>query len=139
MQSIDPNDPFNLGPDFGRLFRQYASTEYARSHRLSEAQQRLQQERLERLRKAFGVNTEQSAAPKFKNIEEMMAALAKRKHAIPDAPKPVSPEQRIKDIEAELDIYRGRVPTPKGFKSDPSKVKALMAELKKLKSDTGRA
>ena len=39
---------------------------------------------------------------------------------------------RINKINAELDILRGRVPTPKGYKIDINRAKELMAELKEL-------
>lgn len=44
--------------------------------------------------------------------------------------------KRLKEINDELDIIRGRVPTPKGYKVDLGRTKALMAELKKLLEET---
>lgn len=72
--------------------------------------------------------------PKWSNIAEMNAALAAKKKAQANRapPKPIDKAARIKTIEDELDIIRGRVPTPKGFKVDASRVKDLMLELKQL-------
>ena len=39
---------------------------------------------------------------------------------------------RLRQINTELDIIRGRVPTPPGYKIDPRRIKQLMAELKQL-------
>jgi len=39
---------------------------------------------------------------------------------------------RISEINAELDILRGRVPTPKGYNIDINRAKELMTELKEL-------
>lgn len=53
-------------------------------------------------------------------------------------PKPSSPPRAIdkaarrKEIEAELDIVRGIVPTPKGYKVDQRHIKAIMIELRGL-------
>jgi hypothetical protein len=44
---------------------------------------------------------------------------------------------RYTEIEKELDILRGRIPTPPGYIIDKSKAKSLMAELKKIKLDMG--
>lgn len=67
---------------------------------------------------------------KWGSLAEMNAALAK----LPKQPTPpkINPEVRKRQIEQELDIIRGITPTPKGYKVDPGKVKALMAELKQL-------
>jgi hypothetical protein len=46
--------------------------------------------------------------------------------------KAVDPKVRRVEIERELDIIRGVSPTPKGYKVDPRKAKALMIELKEL-------
>jgi hypothetical protein len=46
--------------------------------------------------------------------------------------KTVDPKVRRAEIERELDIIRGVSPTPKGYKVDPRKAKALMIELKEL-------
>jgi hypothetical protein len=40
----------------------------------------------------------------------------------------------IAEIEQELDIIRGVVPTPTGYSTTPDQVKDLMAELKSLRS-----
>lgn len=40
--------------------------------------------------------------------------------------------KRIREINKELDIIRGVVPTPKGYKIDLQRAKDLMSELKKL-------
>lgn len=45
---------------------------------------------------------------------------------------PANPVTRIAEIDAELDIIRGRVSTPKGYKIDPRKAKALMNERTEL-------
>lgn len=68
----------------------------------------------------------------WSSIEAMMADLAKQKAAMPPAPKPVDPARRKAEIEAELDIIRGRKPTPKGYVVDPLRAKKLMIELKQL-------
>lgn len=39
---------------------------------------------------------------------------------------------RIAAIEHELDIIRGRIPTPKGYVVNPLRIKELMTELKQL-------
>lgn len=44
----------------------------------------------------------------------------------------VDPGQRLVEIDRELDIVRGVVATPKGYKVDPRKAKALMAERARL-------
>lgn len=40
--------------------------------------------------------------------------------------------KRIREINNELDIIRGIVPTPKGYKVDLKRAKELMVELKRL-------
>lgn len=45
---------------------------------------------------------------------------------------PPDPKTRIAEIDKELDIIRGRVPTPKGYKINPRKAKALMTERAEL-------
>lgn len=78
----------------------------------------------------------QEAPPKWNTIQEMMAYMkahpptGKTKPAVPKK----DPEYRRREIEYELDIIRGRVPTPPGYQVDTSKVKDLMAELKQLTS-----
>lgn len=62
------------------------------------------------------------------NLEHMNRDLSKLNRK----PK-VSKEERIRQIEHELDIIRGIQPTPKGYIINPSKVKSLMAELRDLK------
>jgi hypothetical protein len=47
---------------------------------------------------------------------------------------PVDPKTRIAEIDKELDIIRGRIPTPKGYKIDARKAKALMAERAELEN-----
>lgn len=68
--------------------------------------------------------------PKWNNLAEMNAYL--RAHPPKPRPKPKSPAQRKLEIERELDIIRGRVPTPKGYKIDPRKIKSLMQEYRSL-------
>lgn len=51
----------------------------------------------------------------------------------------LSGNPRVREIEKELDIIRGRVPTPIGYKIDKSKVKTLMAELQNLRTAAGVA
>lgn len=46
--------------------------------------------------------------------------------------KPIDPTVRLKEIDHELDIIRGRVETPKGYSITPDKVKILLAERKQL-------
>lgn len=53
-----------------------------------------------------------------------------REHVVP-APAPTIPATKA-EIEAELDIIRGRVPTPKGYKVDKGRTKLLMTRLKEL-------
>jgi hypothetical protein len=62
-----------------------------------------------------------------------LADLVDRVHKIiyEDDP-PVNKETRVKQINEELDILRGRVPTPPNYKVDPLRAKALMKELKQL-------
>lgn len=43
-----------------------------------------------------------------------------------------TPAQEVAAINDELDIYRGVVPTPKGFKGNPGRVKLLMQRLAQL-------
>jgi hypothetical protein len=69
--------------------------------------------------------------PRFSSIEELNQALHKQKVVRPATPK-VSPEVRKKEIEDELDIIRGVVPTPRGYKVNPLRIKQLMAELSQL-------
>lgn len=73
------------------------------------------------------------APPKWSNLAEMNAYI--KAHPPKAKPKPIDKATRIRQIEEELDIIRGRVPTPKGYKVDATKVKDLMIELRKLKSD----
>lgn len=75
--------------------------------------------------------TKDGRAPNWGSVEEMLADLNK----LPKTPKakPIDKATRIQEIETELDIIRGRVPTPKGYKVDASKVKSLMIELRELK------
>lgn len=51
-------------------------------------------------------------------------------------PQPVVPDKdiRIRQINDELDILRGRRPTPKGYRVNALRAKELMAELKQLLS-----
>lgn len=71
-------------------------------------------------------------APNWGSVDEMMRDLAKlpKTPAKPKIDKPT----RITQIEKELDIIRGRVPTPAGYKVDAGKVKGLMTELRQLRS-----
>lgn len=39
-------------------------------------------------------------------------------------------EDRIEQIDNELDIIRGIIPTPKGYKIDKNKIKSLLKERK---------
>lgn len=71
-------------------------------------------------------------APAFGSLSEINAALDKLKASKPK-PKIVDKAARIQEIETELDIIRGRVPTPKGYTIDPDKVKTLVKELKELR------
>lgn len=47
-------------------------------------------------------------------------------------PKRKSPAERIKEIEHELQIIKGQVPTPKGYTITPAKAKELIKELREL-------
>lgn len=77
-----------------------------------------------------GYQQAKAATKRWPSIDAMMADLAKQKAAA--KPKPVDPVARRAEIEAELDIIRGRVPTPKGYKVDPLRAKKLMQELNQL-------
>lgn len=48
-------------------------------------------------------------------------------------PRPPDPNVRIQKIETELDIIRGRVPTPKGYRVNAGRIKELMTELRQLR------
>lgn len=78
----------------------------------------------------YNPKASQAAGKRWPSVEAMMADLAKQKAAA--APKPVDRAARKAEIEAELDIIRGRVPTPKGYTVDPLRAKKLMQELKQL-------
>lgn len=108
------------------------------------------QERLGQLRNAFqgftadgqhigsqyGKLGGQGTAPRWNNIAEMNAALGAQQQARQAyKPKPIDKPTRIKQIEQELDIIRGIVPTPKGYKIDKSNIRALVKELAELKRD----
>lgn len=87
----------------------------------------------------FGTLGQQQATQQqprqFGSIAELNAALAaQRKAQEARKPKPVDKPTRIAEIEHELDICRGIIPTPKGYKVDTSKVKSLVAELKQLQA-----
>jgi hypothetical protein len=53
----------------------------------------------------------------------------------PPKPLPPDPKVRIAEIDKELDIIRGIIPTPKGYKIDPRKAKALMVERAELEKN----
>lgn len=76
----------------------------------------------------IGGRPAQGKKPPWSNAAEMNEALAKQR--IKNKPK--DPALRIKEINRELDIIRGRVATPKGYNVDPLRAKRLMAELKQL-------
>lgn len=101
--------------------------------------------RLEELRQAFagfsqgqqGIGGQRigGQVPPWQNLAQMNAALAaQRAREAANKPKPVDKPTRIKEIEAELDIIRGRVPTPKGYTINKSKVRSLLIELKELQA-----
>lgn len=46
--------------------------------------------------------------------------------------QPIDKTTRIQQINAELDIIRGRVPTPPSYKINAGRIKQLMTELKQL-------
>lgn len=48
-------------------------------------------------------------------------------------PRIKDPATRIVEIDRELDIIRGVIPTPKGYSTDVHKVKTLLAERAELK------
>lgn len=52
-------------------------------------------------------------------------------------PKAVDPKARLAEIDKELDIIKGRVPTPKGYIATPSKVKLLIQERKEVLKRVG--
>lgn len=79
---------------------------------------------------AYNPKASQAAGKRWPSVEAMMADLAKQRAAA--APRPVDRAARKAEIEAELDIIRGRVPTPKGYTVDPLRAKKLMQELKQL-------
>lgn len=69
----------------------------------------------------------------FANLNQMNEALKQKRAQTINKPKTtIDPAARRKEIERELDIIRGRIPTPKGYSVNPSRVKDLMLELKKL-------
>lgn len=71
--------------------------------------------------------------PQWHSLAEMNQDLQKVRERIPAKPDPV---KRKADIETELDIIRGRVPTPPGYIVDPLRTKKLMQELKALNENT---
>lgn len=88
-----------------------------------------------------GIGSQKIGAPPkagrapFASLGELNAALgAKRKAEEAAKPKPVDRPKRIKEIEAELDIIRGVVPTPKGYTIDKTRIRSLLAELKELQA-----
>lgn len=98
---------------------------------LSDSQTADHIEYLRFLNNAFGQSPQSKTPPKWKSVDDMMAALKTQKVA-QAPPKPMDPVARRKEIETELDIIRGRVPTPKGYTINPLRVKKLMQELKQL-------
>lgn len=83
----------------------------------------------------IGGNGYNTHPPRWQSLEQMNAALSKQRAAKPSPPRPntnVDPVTRRAEIEAELDIIRGRTPTPKGYRVDAGKIKALMTELAQL-------
>lgn len=71
----------------------------------------------------------------WRNLADMNRDLAARREQVRKG-RPIKPavnaDVRRKQIHDELDIIRGRVPTPAGYKVDPLRVKELMRELKSL-------
>jgi hypothetical protein len=115
----------------GEYFGDAASSAFEQFRRQEAAQAR-RQEAARIFHDSFTTNTQRSQEHPPLTINDLLGALGKVKQRIPDAPKPKSPKERIAEIDAELDICRGRVPTPPGYKIDPSRVRALMAERKSL-------
>ena len=79
----------------------------------------------------------EAAAPEFKTLDELNAALdrQRREQVKKQVKTKVDPQQRIRDIESELDIIRGTVPTPTGYTVDRSRVKSLVKEPEQLRAE----
>ena len=77
-----------------------------------------------------------STTSKFRTLDELNAALdeQRREQAKKAAATKVDPKQRMKEIEDELDIIRGVVPTPAGYTVDRRNVRRLVRELQELKA-----
>lgn len=75
-------------------------------------------------------STYKTHPPKWSNLAEMNAYI--KAHPPAAKPRTRSPETRRAEIEHELDIIRGRIPTPKGYSIDPGRIKELVQELKQL-------
>jgi hypothetical protein len=77
----------------------------------------------------------QSNAPKFTSLDELNAALERQRQRTKKAAEAkVDRVERMRDIETELDIIRGVVPTPAGYTADRSKVRSLVRELEQLRA-----
>jgi hypothetical protein len=94
-------------------------------------QDKVNADRLEAARQIF--NGPHASTPKFSSLAQLNAALQKQRQA--KKAKPVDKKQRRAQIERELDIIRGVVPTPTGYRVEPGKIKALMKELNNLEGD----
>jgi hypothetical protein len=81
-------------------------------------------------RTGFRVKTD--ARPDQQSVDSFFDTFRTVAAAAPIKKTPVTKETRIKQINEELDIIRGRVPTPKNYTVNPLRAKALMAELKQL-------
>ena len=73
------------------------------------------------------------ARPPWSSLAEMNAALQKQREA--QKPKPIDKDRRRAEIQRELDIIRGILPTPAGYTVDPDNIKRLMTELRNLGGD----
>jgi hypothetical protein len=87
----------------------------------------------------FGTNVNENKnrnnAKKFASLADMNAALAAQRAAAAKprpAPPVINKDARLKQVEHELDIIRGVVPTPRGYKIDKSHVKELLSERNEL-------
>jgi hypothetical protein len=82
---------------------------------------------------SFTINIDDKGKAKF--IFEGTFLSAMPRHNQPSKPKRrYTREDRIKWIERQLDICKGRVPTPKGYNIDKTKIKALIIELRDLQN-----
>lgn len=140
-QSIDPDEPFRplSSDEYAKLFQDAMNRAQARYHARQQQAQRPFQSVFdsifneEDIRKASAPAGGATTVP-FRSLDEMMGRLDQVKDRIRPVKPPISREERIHQIEQELDIIRGRVPTPQGYVVNIGRAKELMIELKRLQS-----